>query len=246
MVGAKGSAAAQIRARAESAVGARSLLSVDPQAVADAVAGLPLVRSVQVDRAFPNELRIRVVAERPAAIIETGTSRYTIARSGRVMGEAPKASRLPQLTASAAAIPQPGQALPPSTRDQVRLAAALLDHSGLRVTLIADDQSGLSARLQGGTELRLGDGSVLDRKLVVAASLLAKRPKGTDGEPLPLKYLDVSVPDHPVLRGEQPDSGTAADGEEVDLAAPLDSGVPVDTALVVAALFRPAQLSTGG
>ncbi len=102
----------------------------------------------------------------------------------------------------------------------MRLAAALLDHSGLRVTLIADDQSGLSARLQGGTELRLGDGSVLDRKLVVAASLLAKRPRGTDGEPLPLKYLDVSVPDHPVLRGEQPDSGTAADGEEVDLGSP--------------------------
>jgi hypothetical protein len=49
-----------------------------------------------------------------------------------------------------------------------------------------------------------------------------------------------------VLRGEQPDSGTAADGEEVDLAAPLGSDVPVDTALVVAALFRPAQLSTGG
>ena len=246
VVGAKGSAAEAIRARAESAVGAESLLSVDPQAVADAVAGLPLVRSVQVDRAFPHVLRIRVVAERPAAIVETGTSRYTIARSGRVMGDAPKASRLPQLSASAAAIPNPGQALPPSTRDQVRLAAALLDHTDLRVTLIADDQSGLSARLQGGTELRLGDGSVLDRKLVVAASLLAKRPKGADGEPVPVKYLDVSVPDHPVLRGEQLDPGTAADGEEVDLAAVLDSDAPVDTALVISQLFRPSEVSTGG
>lgn len=246
VVGAKGSAAETIRARAESAVGAESLLSVDPQMVADAVAGLPLVRSVQVDRAFPHDLRIRVVTERAAAIVETGTSRYSVARSGRVMGEAARASRLPQLSASAAAIPQPGQALPPSTRDQVRLAAALLDHNDLRVTLIADDQSGLSARLQGGTELRLGDGSVLDRKLVVASSLLAKRPKGPDGEPAPLKYLDVSVPDHPVLRGEQPDAGTAADGEAVDLAAPLESALPVDTSLVIAQLFHPAQLSTGG
>lgn len=246
VVGAKGSAAETIRARAEAAVGSESLLSVDPQAVADAVAGLPLVRSVRVDRAFPHDLRIRVVTERAAAIVATGTSRYVIGRSGRVMGEAPKASRLPQLSASAAAVPQPGQALPPSTRDQVRLAAALLDHGDLRVTLIADDQSGLSARLQGGIELRLGDGSVLDRKLVVASSLLARRPKGTDGEPAPLRYLDVSVPDHPVLRGEQPDSGTAADGEAVDLAAPLDSAVPVDTALTIEQLFRPAQLSTGG
>jgi hypothetical protein len=54
------------------------------------------------------------------------------------------------------------------------------------------------------------------------------------------------VPDHPVLRGETPDSGTAADGEEVDLAAPLDSDAPVDAALVISQLFRPAQLSTGG
>jgi cell division protein FtsQ len=246
VIGAKGSAAEAIRARVDDAVGSKNLLAIDPQTVADQVSGLPQVRSVHVDRAFPNELRIRVVTERAAAIVKTGTSRYTITRSGRVMGEAPSSSKLPQLSATAAAVPQPGQALPPSTRDQVRLAAALLDHSDLRVTLIADDQSGLSARLAGGTQLRLGDGTVLDRKLVVAASLLAKRPRGTDGEPLPLKYLDVSVPDHPVLRGETPDSGTAADGEAVDLGAELAPDVPVDTALVISQLFRPAQLSTGG
>jgi cell division protein FtsQ len=246
VTGAEGSSADAIRARADAAVGSKSLLAVDPQAVADQVAGLPLVRSVHVDRAFPHQLRIRVVAERAAAIVETGTSRYTIARSGRVMGEAPKASRLPQLSATAAAIPEPGRALPPSTLDQVRLAAALLDHSDLRVTLIADDQSGLSARLQGGTELRLGDATVLDRKLVVAASLLAKRPLGGDGEKITLKYLDVSVPDHPVIRGQQGDTATAADGERIDLAAELAPDTPVDTALVISQLFRPAQLSTGG
>jgi cell division protein FtsQ len=246
VIGAKGSAADAIRARADAAVGSKSLLAVDPQAVADQIAGLPVVRSVRVDRAFPHVLRIRVVTERAAAIVETGTSRYTIARSGRVMGDAPASSRLPQLSATAAAVPQPGQALPPSTRDQVRLAAALLDHADLRVTLIADDQSGLSARLAGGTQLRLGDGTVLDRKLVVAASLLAKRPRGADGQPLAVRYLDVSVPDHPVIRGEQPDVSTATDGQPVDLRADLAPNLPVDTALVISQLFRPAQLSTGG
>ena len=246
VIGAKGSAADAIRARVDAVVGSKSLLAIDPQSVADQVARLPLVRSVSVDRAFPHVLRIRVVTERAAAIVETGTSRYTIARSGRVMGEAPSSSKLPHLSATAAAVPQLGQALPPSTRDQVRLAAALLDHADLRVTLIADDQSGLSARLVGGTQLRLGDGMALDRKLVVAASLLAKRPRGADGQPVALKYLDVSVPDHPVLRGEQPDAGTAADGEPVDLGAALAANMPVDMALVVSQLFRPAQLSTGG
>ena len=93
MIGAKGSAAEAIRARVERPSAPKNLLSIDPQAVADQVAGLPQVRSVQVDRAFPRELRIRVVTERAAAIVETGTSRYTIARSGRVMGDAPKASK---------------------------------------------------------------------------------------------------------------------------------------------------------
>jgi cell division septal protein FtsQ len=213
--------------------------------VADAVAGMPFVRSVRVDRAFPHELRVTVVTEHAAAIVETGTSRYLIARSGRVMGEAGSSSRLPQLTASAAAVPRAGEALPPSTLDQVHLAAALLDHRDVRATLIADDGSGLTARLAGGTQLRLGDGVDLDRKLAVAATLLAKRPRGTDGEPLPLKYLDVSVPDHPVLRGEQLDAQTTADTTLEDTSTdPAD--LPVDVGFVASDLFRPVEGSTGG
>jgi cell division protein FtsQ len=245
VIGATGSARDAIRAEAANAAGSGSLLAVDPQAVADAVAGMPLVRSVRVDRAFPHELRVTVVAEHPAAIIQTGTSRYLIARSGRVMGDAGKGSRLPLLTASAAAVPAPGDALPPSTLDQVHLAAALLDHRDVRVTQIADNGAGLVARLAGGTQLRLGDGTDLDRKLVVTATLLAKRPLGTDGEPLSLKYLDVSVPDHPVLRTQQLDPSTTSDADGSDAATFTAVDQPVDVALVIADLFRPAEASTG-
>jgi len=245
VVGATGATRDAIRSRATTAAGGGSLLAVSPQRVADAVAGMPFVRSVRVDRAFPHELRVTVVTEHAAAIVETGTSRYLIARSGRVMGEAGSSSRLPQLTASAAAVPRAGEALPPSTLDQVHLAAALLDHRDVRATLIADDGSGLTARLAGGTQLRLGDGVDLDRKLAVAATLLAKRPRGTDGEPLPLKYLDVSVPDHPVLRGEQLDAQTTADTTLEDTSTdPAD--LPVDVGFVGSDLFRPVEGSTGG
>jgi len=245
VIGATGSARDAIRAKAADAAGSGSLLAVDPQAVADAVAGMPLVRSVHVDRAFPHELRITVVAEHPAAIIQTGTSRYLIARSGRVMGEAAKSSKLPLLTASAAAVPAAGDALPPSTLDQVHLAAALLDHRALHATLIADGGAGLTARLAGGTQLRLGDGSDLDGKLAVAATLLAKRPIGTDGQPMPLKYLDVSVPDHPVVRTNELDPSTTSDaeGSSADASSTLDQ--PVDVGLVITDLFRPAEASTG-
>ena len=245
VVGATGSARDAIRAKAANAAGSGGLLAVDPQAVADAVAGMPLVRSVHVDRAFPHELRVTVVAEHPAAIIQTGTSRYLIARSGRVMGEAGKASRLPVLTASAAAVPAPGAALPPSTLDQVHLAAALLDHRDVRATQIADNGAGLIARLSGGTQLRLGDGTELDRKLAVAATLLAKRPLGTDGQPLALKYLDVSIPDHPVVRTDQLDPSTTSDAEGADAGTFTTADQPVDVGLVIADLFRSAEASTG-
>ena len=245
VVGATGSARDAIRAKAIQAASSGSLLTVNPQAVADAVASMPLVRSVHVDRAFPHELRITVVAEHPAAIIETGTSRYLIARSGRVMGDAGKRSQLPLLTTRAAAVPAAGEALPPSTLDQVHLAAALLDHRDVHVTLIADTGAGLTARLAGGTQLRLGDGLDLDRKLVVAATLLKKRPRGYDGEPLKLKYLDVSVPDHPVLRGPQLDPGTTADADGADVGTSDGLDQPVDVGLVIADLFRPAEASTG-
>jgi cell division protein FtsQ len=245
VVGATGATRDAIRTRASSAAGAGSLLAVSPQRVADAVAGMPFVRSVHVDRAFPHELRVTVVTEHAAAVVETGTSRYLIARSGRVMGEAGSSSRLPQLTASAAAVPRAGEALPASTLDEVHLAAALLDHRDVRATLIADDSSGLTARLQGGTQLRLGDGTELDRKLAVAGTLLAKRPRGTDGEPVALKYLDVSVPDHPVLRGEELDPQTTADTTLEDTSTdPAD--LPVDVGFVITDLFRPVEPSSGG
>ncbi len=246
VVGATGATRDAIRSRATAAAGAGSLLAVSPQRVADAVAGMPFVRSVHVDRAFPHELRVTVVTEHAAAVVETGTSRYLIARSGRVMGEAGASSRLPQLTATAAAVPRAGEALPPSTLDQVHLAAALLDHRDVRATLIADDGSGLTARLAGGTQLRLGDGTELDRKLAVAATLLARRPRGTDGEPLPLKYLDVSVPDHPVLRGQELDPATTSDTTSQDTSSEPAPDLPVDVGFVVADLFRPVEASSGG
>jgi hypothetical protein len=161
------------------------------------------------------------------------------------MGEASRSSKLPLVTASAATVPAAGDALPPSTLDQVHLAAALLDHRGLHATQISDGGAGLMARIAGGTQLRLGDGADLDRKLVVATTLLAKRPIGTDGEPMPLKYLDVSVPDHPVVRTTTLDPSTTSDAEGSDSGTFAAADQPVDVSLVIADLFRAAEASTG-
>ena len=79
---------------------------------------------------------------------------------------------------------------------------------------------------------------------MVAATLLAKRPLGNDGEPLALKYLDVSVPDHPVVRTDQLDPGTTSNGDGADATLPV-ADQPVDIGLVIADLFRSAEASTG-
>ena len=84
VVGATGATRDAIRSRATTAAGGGSLLAVSPQRVADAVAGMPFVRSVRVDRAFPHELRVTVVAtglgaavnrtqNKPLTVVKTGT-----------------------------------------------------------------------------------------------------------------------------------------------------------------------------
>ncbi len=251
VVGARGAAAEAIRERAATLVAGRSLLDVDPGTVAEALARLPHVQRVQVDRAFPGDLVVRVVPERGAGVIAAPGGRLLVGRSGRIIGPAPASTLLPDLAVEVTATTEPGVLLPRSAADQVRLAAALSDHRDLHVTGIIDGDSGLIARLAGGTELRLGNALDLDRKLVVAEAMLDRRPLDDQGEPLPLRYIDVSSPEHPALRGDRIDDATVIDADVAAQGAvppgrQVDATVPIDVAVAIAQLFRPAsQVSIG-
>jgi cell division protein FtsQ len=232
----------QIVHHAAAAIGAGSLLTVDPAAVATRLARLPFVQRVAVDRAFPHELRIRVTPEVPAAFVQTARGRVVIARSGRVIGALAGAQGLPAITATGVTIPAPGGNVGDRLGEELAVAGAFLAHRSLRVVSLRESDVGLVALLKGGVELRLGDASDITTKLTIAGRVLAHRDRGADAAPVATAYVDVSVVDHPALKTLAGDSGTlAATG---GAAAPV-AGDRVDVRHVIGDLFLPGQqLST--
>lgn len=195
--------APSVRLRALDEIGSVSMLSVDPDRLAAVVATIPRIQSAQVDRAFPNTLRIRVVPERPVALAPTGSGLVVLAASGRVLGPVTAGtSGLPMLAAAPSDLPGAGGTITaPGVLEELALAAA--PTRGLRFRAIGYGQDGLVGRTDRGTEVRIGDSRQLAIKLRVARSVL-RRATGT------VEYIDVTVPTAPALRESNPNTITAS------------------------------------
>jgi cell division septal protein FtsQ len=190
---------AQVRAALAPAVGT-SLLKVDGDTVAHAVAPLPGVRSYSFDRSFPHTLRVVVRQEQPAYVLRRvpGTSAFLIAGSGRVIRQLahPRLSGLPRLWVTKQVPVVVGERLGAAPAEAA--AALVLLHGAPLpggVHLIRAGPKELTLVLGGGLELRLGDGGDLRLKLAIARKILRRTGAvGVGGG-----YLDVSVPERPVL-----------------------------------------------
>lgn len=190
---------AQVRAALAPAVG-RSLLKVDGDTVARAVTPLPGVRSFTFDRSFPHTLRVLVRQEQPAFILRRvpGKDAFLVAGSGRVIRLLPHARRssLPRLWVTKEVHVVVGDRLGVGPT-QVAAALTLLRGAPLPGG-VKDVRAGpkeLTLLLQGGLELRLGDGGDLRLKLAIARKILRR----TGAAGVAGGYLDVSVPERPVL-----------------------------------------------
>ncbi len=194
-------AAPSVRQRALDEVGSVSMLSVDPDRLAAVLATIPRIQSAQVDRAFPNTLRVRVVPEHPVALAPTGSGLVVLAASGRVLGPVTAStSGLPMLAAAPSDIPGAGGTITaPGVLEQLALAAA--PTRALRFRAIGYGQDGLVGRTDRGAEVRIGDSRQLAIKLRVARSVL-RRATGT------VEYIDVTVPTAPALRESDPNTVT--------------------------------------
>ncbi len=196
-------AAPSVRLRALDEIGSVSMLSVDPDRLAAVVATIPHVQSAEVDRAFPNTLRIRVVPERPVALAPSGSGFVVLAASGRVLGPVTEGTAgLPMLAAAPSDLPGAGGTIiAPGVLEELALAAA--PTRALRFRAIGYGQDGLVGRTDRGAEVRIGDSRQLAIKLRVARSVL-RRATGT------VKYIDVTVPTAPTLRESDPNTITAS------------------------------------
>jgi hypothetical protein len=183
----------------------RSLLRVDEGALTRQLDALPDVLSATFERSFPNTLVVTVHAERAVLLVRQGSSSWVVSARGRVMRKVanPRHSRLPRLWLPKSIQLAAGETLP---LDEGRMAAAAVAPIARRaypggVRTVVTGKDALTLVLGEGTQLRLGDLGDLRLKLAIARRIL--HVAATNGDTSPA-YVDVSVPERPVLAAQQP------------------------------------------
>ena len=196
----------EVRLAAEPFVG-ESLVGLDGEELRRRLESLPAVRSFRYDRAFPSTLAITVVPEEPAAVLRRRGDGWLVSERGRVIAAVERGQfrELPRIRVHDEAPPTPGAAVAGADAKQALAAVARLPANfPVEVQAARTNPEGITLRLAGGTELRLGTFDSVGLKLAVAAQILRTLPAG---ERQTLAYLDVSVPERPVGSAEAQVSG---------------------------------------
>jgi cell division protein FtsQ len=184
----------EIETAVERAAGDMTTLHIKDDQLRDAVAQFPTVATVRASTSFPHTLHVTVTERLPVGFIKTGTNRTAVSADGYLMpGASFDPKRLPRIDgpvahgarlegdrAAQAAILG---ATPPPLRDQVMDSSWDEQHGGVAV------------QLDGGPEVRFGDGSRARDKWTAAVAVLSGPERGSP------TYLDVSVPQRPVSGG---------------------------------------------
>ena len=194
--------AAQVRAALASVHG-ESLLSLDGAGVLRRIEDLPTVVNASYDRDFPHTLRLRVVPERPDAVLRQGAGSWLVSERGRVIApvDRERFRSLPRIWISPAVAVETGAVLEAGAGTAAR-TVALFDRVGLghRVAWVTTDGSAPKAGLRNGLELRFGGASDLGLKIAIAKEIAPTLVRPALGGPA---YLDLSVPERPVA-GDNP------------------------------------------
>jgi cell division septal protein FtsQ len=174
-----------------------SLLKIDRAQVAGKLADVPDVLSFEYDRVFPNTLRVVVRREHPVLVLRQSNHAFLVSATGRVLKSLPHPllSHLPRLWLTAAVPVAVGDDLPATDAAAAHaLAAANRAHLPGGVRTITFERGSFALELGAGLELRLGPPKDVLLKLAIANRIL--RETGAAVDP---GYLDVSVPERPVL-----------------------------------------------
>ena len=190
----------QLVERALGGFSGTSLLKIDGAAIEARLEKLPHVHLLAYDRAYPNELRVRVSVERAAAVLRRGSDRWLVSSAGRVLRPLRRPLRrpLPVVWADRALEPVVGVRLRAS--EAARAVSALTAISAAdpvlarRVWYVKPGAEGVVVVLRNRVELRLGSGRDLPLKLAVTRRVLAV----LERERAAAAYVDVTVPQRPV------------------------------------------------
>lgn len=177
----------------------RSLVGIDKTRVEQAILAIPEVKTAQVDRAFPNTLRVFVARERPVAVLRRGKDAWIIASSGKVVRtlKRGRGDGLPRVWVPASVAVNIGSPLADKGAGAAIEVLVELQRPGhsLKPSAVVAHGGNLTLKLGSSRELRFGEASEVALKLAVAEKILP----GIAAPPADsIAYLDVSVPDRPV------------------------------------------------
>ena len=180
----------------------RSLVRIDSAEIARRVAPLPDVIDVTYDRRFPHTLHVRVEAERPVLLLRRGKSdTWLVSARGRVMRQLHTAqlSSLPRVWVPTSTSVTVGETLAPKSGGLAAAALAPLAPGTLPtpVRFVRETGSELTLVTRSGLEVRLGALGDLRLKLAIARRILS----AVGADAASTGYLDVSVPERPVIAG---------------------------------------------
>ena len=179
-----------------------SLLALNASQIDRRLSSLRDVSLVSYDRAFPHTAEIVVSAERPVAVLRRGTQAWVVTERGRVLEPLsdPRQSRLPRIWDATTAVPGLGELLSgDETVRPARLLGGVLSADRALFDRVREARfvdGDLTLVLGSGTEIRLGPAEDLALQLAVAERVLEAAGPGAE-------YVDVSVPERPVVRQSQ-------------------------------------------
>ena len=183
-----------IKKAIEQVAGDMTTLHLKDDELRNVVAHFPTVASVGASTSFPHTLHVTVTERLPVAFVKVGDRRTAVSADGYLLigaGFDPK--DLPRIQGVTAA----GGRLSGDAAAQAAILGAvpapLRDH--VTDSTWDDAEGGVVVGLDGGPDLRFGDGSRARDKWTAAVAVLSSAEHGSPS------YLDVSVPDRPVSGG---------------------------------------------
>jgi hypothetical protein len=144
-------------------------------------------------------LRVRIVPERPVAVLRRGGESWIVSARGRVIAPLDRGglSSLPRIWLGRTALVRVGEILrdPPGSLASRGLSSFRGAGLGARISFVKAEGGRIVAGLRTGLEIRFGPPIDLGLKLAVARSILPSLATPAAGGP---RYLDVADPERPV------------------------------------------------
>src|SRR4051812_2830326 len=169
-------------------------LHLDAARLRDVVADSPAVHAIEVTPDFPHGLLIRVIENKPVALLSAGGHNVPVAADGTLLEGVDAKTTLP--TIRTAALPGGRRLGSGGTLDRVTAAAAAPPALLAKVASITiQPGKGFVAQLTNGPAIWLGGQARLEDKWAAAAAVLAQESsQGAD-------YIDARLPERPVAGG---------------------------------------------